>query len=699
MALDVTDQVTTQRILRERELQLRLIVNQLPAALWTTDSDLMLTSISGAAAASLVAPGSQTLGVHVDRVFGREPGNAPSRMPAAHAAALLGNRVRQSGWFDGRYFDVALEPLVGDGGEIVGVLGIGLDITEQQDDRRALERRTDELHAAQAIAHFGSWSIDLHTDEVHWSPELYRIVGEDPADATIEKSLFLYDHPDDVEAVRAAIAAAERDRTAYDIEHRIVRRDGSIRAVREQGAFDFDEFGRAVRCVGTVLDVTERKTAEERLAYLAHHDPLTDLPNRTLLHMRLEHAVERAARSGDNAATLFLDLDRFKYINDTFGHVVGDELLVQVSQRLVRTMRAGDTVARPGGDEFVIVLESIESPERASELAQRIRREFTRPFELSVGPQFITASIGIAMYPFDGLTPDDLLRAADAAMYRSKERGGNDFQFFTPQLHEAAMRQLELGNALRIAIERRDVYVAFQPIYRAKDGVLTSVEALARWNRGDLPPVAPADFVRIAEETGVIRELGESVLRQSCEQMSEWVARGLPVESIAVNISPHQLNERGFVSRVAEILVATRLAPNRLELEITESAFVDGNDEAFAAIAQLRQLGVRFAIDDFGTGYSSLAYIKRIPADTIKIDRSFITDMNEKTDRAIVEAVITVGRILGKRLIAEGVETPEQLAILNELECEYVQGYFFSRPVDPETFALLAQTNAPRPSS
>jgi len=688
MIVDLTEELTTQRTLHEREAQVRLFIDQLPAVMWTTDADLRFASVAGNALTKVGIDPKTGIGVHVETIFAM-PDGRPSKVVPAHAAALLGNRVRFAGWWRDRYFDSVVEPLYSETQEIIGTIGVALDITERHQSGRELRRRTEELHVAQAIAHFGSWTMDLRSGAVSWSPELYRIVGETPNDPNIDRTLFRYDHPEDTERVREAMATAEARHEPYDIEHRILRKDGTTRVVREQGEFNFDDAGRAVRCVGTVLDITERKTAEDRLAYLAHHDPLTDLPNRTLLQERLTRAVTHAERRNANAAALFLDLDRFKYINDTFGHVVGDELLARVAQRLARVIRAGDTVARPGGDEFVIVLEDLEDAERASDLAQRILREFAKPFNLSVGAQFIGASIGIAMYPYDGLTPNDLLRAADSAMYRAKERGGNDFQFFTPELHASALVQLELGNALRVAVERRDVYVVYQPIQNTATGQIVSVEALARWNRGDAPPVGPAEFVKIAEETGLIRDLGESILRQACHQMAAWVAAGVPLESIAVNISTRQLSERGFVSRIAEILVAAQLAPHRLELEITETAFVDGNDEAFAAITQLRQLGVRFAIDDFGTGYSSLAYLKRIPADTVKIDRSFIVDMEAKTDRAIVEAVIMVARHLGKRVVAEGVETQAQLDLLKHLDCECAQGYLFSVPGDAMTAERL----------
>ncbi|MFN2460329.1 MAG: EAL domain-containing protein [Candidatus Velthaea sp.] len=694
MVADLTDQLAAERALHEREAQLRLFIDQLPALMWTTDESLRFTSVAGAALAKIgLAPGTG-VGDHIETVFVGGTDARPSDVPPAHAAALLGNRVKFEGWWRDRFFHSVVEPLYNDREEIVGTIGVALDITERRHDAEQLERRTEELHAAQAIAHFGSWSRDLRTNEVAWTPELYRIVGETPTDPALDLNLFTFDHPEDTEAVRAAIAASEERREPFDIEHRMVRKNGEVRWVREQGAFDFDGAGRAVRCVGTVLDITERKNAEDRLAYLAHHDPLTDLPNRTLLQERLTRAVLHAERRNTSAAALFIDLDRFKYINDTFGHVVGDELLARVAQRLARILRSSDTVARPGGDEFVIVLEDLDDAERASDLSQRILREFSKPFNLSVGAHFIGASIGIALYPVDGLTPNDLLRAADSAMYRAKERGGNDFQFFTPQLHESAMLQLELGNALRVAVERRDVYVVYQPIQQSTDGRIVCVEALARWNRGDAPPVGPAEFVQIAEETGMIRELGESILRQACTQMAAWIAAGVPLEAMAVNISTRQLSERGFVSRVAEILLATQLAPDRLELEITETAFVDGNDRAVAAIEQLRQIGVRFAIDDFGTGYSSLAYLKRIPADTVKIDRSFIMDLEAKTDRAIVEAVIMVARVLGKRVVAEGVETIEQLAVLRHLECDCAQGFYFSKPVDARTAERLIRAAA-----
>jgi diguanylate cyclase (GGDEF)-like protein/PAS domain S-box-containing protein len=693
MILDQTETMAHMRTLHERESQLALVVDQLPAIMWTTDHDLVLTSVVGAALKSMDLDGNAAVGQNVTLLFTLDSAGRPSRVPAAHAAALLGERVRFGGWWRDRYFDATVEP-IRTGDVVTGVIGVALDITEQYESQLALERRNSELDAAQAIAHCGSWSMDLRSGTVYWSPELYRIVGEQPDDPAVERTLFTYDHPDDAEGVRAAIEAAERTREPYNVEHRLVRRDGAVRMVREQGAFYFDDDGHAVRCVGTVLDVTERREAEERMAYLAHHDPLTDLPNRTLLQERLERAVVHAERRTASCAVLFLDLDRFKYINDTFGHVVGDELLVAVAQRIAGVVRAGDTVARPGGDEIVVVLEDLVDSDRASELAQRIRREFMRPFELSVGPQFIAASIGIALYPHDAVTPDDLLRAADAAMYRAKERGGNDFQFFTPQLHETAMKQLAIGNALRVAIEKQELSVAYQPIVNVKDGRTVGVEALARWYRDGEVVAGPAEFVRVAEETGIIRELGETILRQSCERMGRWLKAGLHIDSLSVNISPRQLSERGFVSRLAEILIAAQVAPHRLELEITESAFVDTNDEAFAAITQLRQLGVRFAIDDFGTGYSSLSYLKRIPADTVKIDRSFIVDIHEPTDRTIVEAVVNVARNLGKRVVAEGIETREQVDALRALGCECAQGYLFSRPLEASRFESFIRASA-----
>lgn len=685
MILDQTESLAEQRSLKQRESQLQLVFDQLRAIMWTTDSNLLFTSIVGSALAPMKFGQRQGLGRSVSEVFTTDSTGRPSRVPAAHAAALLGERVRFEGWWHDRYFEAIVEP-IRDGDLVTGVIGVALNVTEQHESRQALERRNSELDAAQAIAHCGSWSMDLRSGVVYWSPELYRIVGEAPDDPNVERRLYRYDHPEDADRVRTEIEAAEHKRRPYDVEHRLIRADGTTRSVREQGAFYFDADGHAVRCVGTVLDITERKEAEERMAYLAHHDPLTDLPNRTLLQERLERAVTRAKSSSASCAVLFLDLDRFKYINDTFGHVVGDELLVATAKRIARVVRNGDMVARPGGDEMVVVLENLENSDRASELAQRIRREFMRPFELSVGAQFIAASIGIAVYPHDAATPDDLLRAADAAMYQAKERGGNDFQFFTPQLHETSMKQLALGNALRIAIEKHEVTVAYQPIVNVSDGKTVGVEALARWYRDGEIVAGPAEFVHVAEEIGIIRELGESVLRQACERMGTWLRAGLDVGSLAVNISPRQLSERGFVSRLAEILIAARLSPQRLELEITETAFVDTNDESFEAITQLRQLGVRFAIDDFGTGYSSLSYLKRIPADTVKIDRSFIIDIHESTDRAIVEAVVNVSRNLGKRVIAEGIETQEQIDVLRALGCECAQGYLFSRPLDAANF-------------
>ncbi len=453
----------------------------------------------------------------------------------------------------------------------------------------------------------------------------------------------------------------------------------------------YDEQGQPSHYVGVTTDISQLKRSEERLEHLAHFDPLTNLPNRLLVQSRLDHAIERARHQGQCIALLSLDLNRFKTVNDSLGHPVGDELLQALAHRLSGALRADETLARLGGDEFLIVLEDLPHPEHAATLAQAVIGLLERPFSLPSGYEvYVGASIGISLFPTDGECSTELIQHADVAMYQAKEQGRNTFQFYTPALTRAAGERLALEASLRRALAKGDFRVHYQPQFAVRGGAPVGVEALVRWldpARGLIPPDC---FIPLTEETGLILPLGEWVLRTACAQACAWNAAGLPRITMAVNLSSRQLQQRDLVERIAAILAETGLPPAQLKLELTESAVMAHGEHGPAVLKSLKALGLSLAIDDFGTGYSSLAYLKRFPVDEIKIDRGFVRDIPaDPNDMEIAAAIIAMTHNLKLRVVAEGVETDEQLAFLERQGCDAYQGFLVSPPVEADACARV----------
>lgn len=437
----------------------------------------------------------------------------------------------------------------------------------------------------------------------------------------------------------------------------------------------------------------EREIEEKRatLQHLAYHDSLTGLPNRALVRDRLEVALAQAARSRQRLAVLFLDLDRFKLINDSLGHRVGDDVLREIGNRLVLSVREGDTVARMGGDEFVLLLGGFARVEEVADAARRILERLRRPLLLGSQELHVTVSMGIALWPDDGQDADTLIRNADAAMYRAKEQGRDNFQFFTPELQEAMHRRLSVGNELRRALEREEFTVHFQPVFHLGTGKLEGVEALVRWQHPERGLVMPGDFISIAEETGLIVPIGERVLRLACQAARRWHEAGHSIW-ISVNLSSRQFKQPNLAGLVTSVLQETGLPPHALELEITETTAMADPDYTVAVLGQLRQMGVRIALDDFGSGYSSLNYLRRLPIDKVKIDRSFIHDVTrDANDAAIAQAIIAMAHSLGLRVVAEGVEEAGQLEFLRHRHCDEVQGYLTARPMPADGLTRLLE--------
>jgi diguanylate cyclase (GGDEF)-like protein/PAS domain S-box-containing protein len=464
---------------------------------------------------------------------------------------------------------------------------------------------------------------------------------------------------------------------------------------------DFETKGKRLFTV-IARDLTGRKRAEARVAHLAFHDPLTELPNRLLFHDRLAVAVAQAQRRGAVLATLFLDLDRFKVINDSLGHSVGDRLLCKVAERLRTCVRETDTLARLGGDEFIMLVQGISSEADALRVARKIQLAMRQPFPLDERDLFVTTSIGIAMYPADGKDAESLIHNADTALYRAKDLGSDNAQLYTPAMNTKALKRLAIEGDLRLALRNNQLAVHYQPIVDLKTGRVRGAEALLRWQHPEMGLLPPDEFIPLAEISGQIIPIGDWVLRTACAQVRKWQERhnGPVPLSVAVNLSARQLLQRELAPQVARVLEETNLPRGSLELEITESDAIQNVELSIATLTELRKLGVTISMDDFGTGYSSLSYLRRLPIDRIKIDRSFVQDVsNDPDEGAHARAVIAMAHILKMSVIAEGVETPDQLAFLAKHGCDQMQGFIFSEPVAaPQVEAQLAMTLAALPA-
>jgi diguanylate cyclase (GGDEF)-like protein len=442
----------------------------------------------------------------------------------------------------------------------------------------------------------------------------------------------------------------------------------------------------AVHMAGIAI---EHKRTEDRIRHLSHHDPLTGLPNRALFEDRVTQAIAQVRRSHAKLAVLFVDLDGFKDINDSLGHQAGDRLLRVVGHRLQRCLRSGDTVARLGGDEFAISLPALSDNSDAVLVADKVQLALREPFSVSGRQLHVSSSIGVSVYPVDGRDAFALMRAADTALYHAKERGRDNYQFFMPALNEAAQQRLSILNRLHTALDREEFVLHYQPLIDLTTGRAGAVEALVRWRQPDGGLMFPGQFIKAAEDGGLIVALGEWVLRAACGQLKQWRDAGQSALCMSVNLSPRQLQRPGFHELVRGVLRDTGLPPEALQLEITESSIMLESHENLATLEQLATMGVTLAVDDFGTGYSSLAYLKRLPIRTLKIDRSFVSGIgDDPNDTAIVAAIISMAHSLGLKVVAEGVETAAQEAFLKAHGCLAVQGYYYSRPVPPETFAL-----------
>jgi len=570
---------------------------------------------------------------------------------------------------------------------------------------RSAQANEGLLAEAQRIARMGNWTWDLCNEEMHVSDEICRIFGVPESSPCVFHQLFTHAiHDKDEKAWDLAIERAV-DGDAVDIELRICRPDDIerillVHAERNPRASHY-------HLLGTMQDITERKKADEAIRKLAFYDQVTGLPNRTLFREHLSMAIHHAKRNGTKIAVLFLDLDNFKRINDSLGHIAGDQLLKEVSNRLKQSIRSTDlaatdasnldcndeskhSLARLGGDEFTVMLVDIQHVKHINIVSERILKSLNEPFMLAGNRVVVTSSIGIAIYPEDGDEIDTLLKHADTAMYQVKASGRNGVFFYDDELRQKSLTRIQMEGELYHALEHDEMTLFYQPKVAAKSLRLSGFEALIRWIHPERGMIPPLDFISVAEDSGLIIPIGKWVIRTACRQHQTWLETGFGPISISVNLSCHQFSDRQLLHSVRDILEETGMEPKYLEFEITESVLMQDADTAMLVLNEMKKMGMKISIDDFGTGYSSMSYLKHFPIDVLKVDRSFVTDLpGDEQDATITTAIVKLAHALDLAVVAEGVENAEQLHFLSALNCNQIQGYLFSPPVPSEKAELL----------
>jgi diguanylate cyclase (GGDEF)-like protein/PAS domain S-box-containing protein len=756
---DINDQVRIQRELTASVRRYKTLTNAMPQMVWRTDADGRHLYFNDRWYAFTGLSETESLGygftnalhpADYERTVREWERAWQNRQPYEIEYRFYSRALGEYRWFLGRAF-----PVFDERGTVTEWVGTCTDIEPQKRAEARLVESERRLADAQRMAHIGNWELDLKTGNFSCSDEHYRIFGLDPADRDLDVRAFVEPiYPDDREIIRQ-----QRDRVlekgsgTYEVEFRIALPAGEERVLHTLAELVTDDNAVPERLIGTVHDITERKKieraleeysrqqtllsrnlqylnstleqqVEERttelralseeleskvrartaelessraeLAYQARHDSLTDLPNRVLFEDRLEHAIASAERTGQMVAVLFIDLDGFKLVNDSFGHDAGDYILKQVGSRLLERVRRADTLARHGGDEFVVVLETIRHPDEAMSVALELMSTLNQPFDLAGKSIRLSASMGLALFPQDSQTVSGLQRLADVAMYRAKSSGKNDIRFYSPSMNAATEERLEIAAHLTAAIDRGELSLSFQPQLTLRSNRVESVEALLRWQNPTLGSVSPGRLIPIAEEVGLMGEISAWSLDESCRAASQLSAATGEYIRVAANVSASQLDRDDFVSLVEAIIRRHGILPGQLELELTESTVMSNIERSVVRLSELRALGVRIAMDDFGLGSSSLSNLVRLPLDTVKIDRAFIRDLsrNNAADR-VVQAIVSLTGGIGLDVVAEGVETSAQRERVAELGCERLQGYYIGYPSALSEIQRLVKASRP----
>lgn len=663
-----------EKALGESRNRLRLLVNNMPIIMFTADRNGTIGWVEGKGLENLQLSPETLRGNTPDQIFP----DSSCLLSGIHSA-LEGQQVASTVSVGDRVMDLWCAPIHNKTDKQVGVIGIMTDITERIRAQQKISASEKDLSAILNNMQDTFYRTDNNGDLTMVSPSVAKLLGYTQDEVLGMNISDLYLDPNGSRQFMALLK--QNNGRIYNYETPLRRKDGSILWVSSNAHWRVDQDGNVLGTEGTARDITKSKRTEQRLYYLANYDSLTELPNRTLFRDRLRHAMALARRNRKKIALFFLDIDHFKSINDSLGHLAGDQLLQAVARRIRSCAREGDTVARMGGDEFTVILEGIQSHQDAEQVAGKIIETMSSPIQLEDHNIYVSPSIGISLYPDDSENIDEMIRCADTAMYQAKDQGRNNYQFFTRDMKYAAIESLLLQNNLRTALDRNQLMLYYQPQLDLQSGLMVGMEALIRWLHPEHGFLQPADFIPLAEESGLITYIDDWVLENVCTQINIWKDLGLPLVNVAVNLSSLQFQQRDFVDKVKSILNTTRIDPSLLEFEITEGILINDVEQAAITLRQLGDLGIRLCIDDFGMGYSSLSYLRQFPLHALKIDRSFIRDVdNGHRDSAITEAIIAMGHSLDLEVVAEGVEREEQLSFLVPKGCDRVQGYLFSGP-------------------